>query len=450
MGGRGGGNGGTTPIGGGAGTQSGPQTCTFQIDGAPSPAIPTVGIVDWSTGFTGLTGARIEFTLNDPAADEINRGSGGPNDIAGTQHRALMLGLKPARTYTYRIVTTDGAKTCTSPDRTLTTGADTNTSKTVLTLKRNAQVATAPAQGFTVTTNYTTASAAYIVDADGDIVWWADAPVQCSRARMDWEGANMWMVAVNGNQGVTGHVRRASMDGTTVLDRIAELDNAHHDSTVLPGGVVATLLWTSETSKASDLVERSPDGTVKTVVRIADNVFPRKTEYHANAVSYRAADDTYLVGDLTANGYVKMTRGGQAIWQFLVGCPSGSTTKCAAGDLLGNHGHHLLDGSLIFIKARMNPSPVFEYRLTETATSLSASQIWSYSPSDDTGTAVLGDVQRLPNGNTLITYSQNGEMREISPTGQVVQTIQTFSETGTRRSFGYADFRPTLYGPPPR
>ncbi len=447
MSGRGGGSGGTTPTGGVAGT----QTCTFQIDGAPSPAIPTVGVVDWSTALTGLSGARIEFTLNNPAADEINRGSGGPIDIAGTQHRALMLGLKPARTYTYRIVATDGAKTCTSPDRTLTTGAGAGTSTTVLTLKRNAQVATAPAQGFIVTTNYSSpASAAYIFDADGDVVWWTAAPVQCSRARMDWEGANMWLLAVNGNQGFTGQVRRTSMDGTTVLDRVAGLDNAHHDLTVLPGGVVATLLWSGETSAASDLIERSPDGTLKTVVRIADNVFPRKTEYHANAVSYHAADDTYLVGDLTGNGYVKLTRGGQPIWQFLVGCPSNSETKCAAGDLLGNHGHHLLDGSLIFIKARVFPSPVFEYRLTETATSLSASQIWSYDPGNGIGTTLLGDVQRLPNGNTLITYSQNGEMHEVSPTGKLVQTIQTFNETGTRRSFGYADFRPTLYGPPLR
>jgi len=40
-------------------------------------------------------------------------------------------------------------------------------------------------------------------------------------------------------------------------------------------------------------------------------------------------------------------------------------------------------------------------------------------------------------------------MREISPSGQLVQTIQSAS-AGTKRPFGYADFRPTLYGPPPR
>jgi len=405
MGGRGGGDGGATPTGGGAGTQSGTQTCTFQIDAAPSPAIPTVGIVDWSIERTSLTGARIEFTLNDPAPDEVNRGGGGPIDSAGARHRALMLGLKPARAYTYRIVATDGATICTSPDRTLTTGADPSTSTQALTLKRNAQVATAPAQGFIITTLYSVPSAAYIFDADGDIVWWAAAPDQSSRARMDWEGANMWMLNVNGNQGGTGQVRRTSMDGTTVLDRVAGLDDAHHDLAVLPGGVVATLLWSGETSAASDLVERAPDGTVKTVVRIADDVFPRKTEYHANAVSYRAVEDTYVVGDLTANGYVKLTRGGQVIWQFLASCPTGSATKCAAGDLVGNHGHHLLESSIVFFKARMYPSPVFEYRLTETATSLSASQIWSYNPGGDRGTGLLGDVQRLPNGNTLITYS---------------------------------------------
>jgi hypothetical protein len=310
-------------------------------------------------------------------------------------------------------------------------------------------VATAPAQGFIVTTDYN-APGVYIFDADGDIVWWAAAPSSCSRARMDWEGGNMWMLSVNGNQGGVGKVRRTSMDGTQVLDDVPGLTNAHHDLTVLPGGIVATLLWSGETSEASDLVERSPDGTVKTVVRIADNVYPRKTNYHANAISYRAADDSYLVGDLTGVGYVKLSRGGQLIWQFLAGCASGSGLKCASGDLLGNHGHHLLDGSLLFFKARMNPSLVYEYSLTESSTALTASQLWSYDPGNNMGSVILGDVQRLPNGNTLVVYSQAGEMRELSPTRQLVQTIQTLGQSGSKRAYGYADFRPTLYGPPLR
>jgi hypothetical protein len=54
---------------------------------------------------------------------------------------------------------------------------------------------------------------------------------------------------------------------------------------------------------------------------------------------------------------------------------------------------------------------------------------------------VLGDVQRLPNGNTLITYSTSGIIEEVTSSGDLVQTISA-------NSFGYTSFRETLYGPP--
>src|SRR5436190_9947765 len=63
--------------GGAAGTagMGTPEVCRFAIEGALSTAIPTVGVVSWSTDLAGLSEARIEFTLDEPAADEINRGS---------------------------------------------------------------------------------------------------------------------------------------------------------------------------------------------------------------------------------------------------------------------------------------------------------------------------------------------------------------------------------------
>jgi hypothetical protein len=87
---------------------------------------------------------------------------------------------------------------------------------------------------------------------------------------------------------------------------------------------------------------------------------------------------------------------------------------------------------------------VYEYELTETASSLSAAEIWSYDPGVFLGSTILGDVQRLPNGNTLIVYSTAAEIREVSPSGDVVQTVLCSN------AFGYADFRETLYGPPLR
>ena len=63
---------------------------------------------------------------------------------------------------------------------------------------------------------------------------------------------------------------------------------------------------------------------------------------------------------------------------------------------------------------------------------------------DDAESQVLGDAQRLPNGNTLVVYSDTGEMREVTPDGEVVQRLTA------PHTFGYAKFRETLYGPPLR
>ena len=52
--------------------------------------------------------------------------------------------------------------------------------------------------------------------------------------------------------------------------------------------------------------------------------------------------------------------------------------------------------------------------------------------------------ERLANGNTLVTYSMDGVIAEVSPAAALVQTL-TFP--GAR--FGYSTFRETLHGPPP-
>ena len=68
-------------------------------------------------------------------------------------------------------------------------------------------------------------------------------------------------------------------------------------------------LTSSDSSGSSDLVELSPDGTVKTVVRLDGHVYKMgASSFHANAVRYDAADDSYTVGDAYAAFIVKLTR----------------------------------------------------------------------------------------------------------------------------------------------
>jgi hypothetical protein len=393
------------------------------------------------------------LTLSDPAPDEINRGSGGPIDITGTTHRALLLGLKPGRTYTYRIVAKAGAATCTSRDQTITTAV----SPGAPTLTRTTQNAEARARGFIVTsTGYPggLVQAAYIIDTDGDVVWWAFSPPQCSRALMDWEGAIMWMVATNPAGVGRGEVSRIGMDGSNVLYHAEGLADAHHDIAVAPGGIVTTLSRNQNDADSSDLVERLPDGTLRVVVKLDETILRSRVggmTLHANSIQYHPGDDSYTVGDLYAGAIVKVSRQGQVIWQIAPDCVGIPAPKCASAAIGGNHGHHVLANGNILVFGVGTEATVSEFELTETSTSITASLIWTYTATGK-GSMVLGDTQRLPNGNTLIVYSTQGLIDEVSPDSVLVQSLKTLSMAGSQvtSSVGYANFRETLYGPPER
>jgi hypothetical protein len=161
--------------------------------------------------------------------------------------------------------------------------------------------------------------------------------------------------------------------------------------------------------------------------------------FHTNSVHYYATDDTYTVGDRNPSLYVKLSRSGQLIWQF-----GGSNPKDPSKFFTGvptwsiNHGHQLLsDGTFLFFNNGANEA----WGYTLDTTTMTAGKILSYTASGATS-AVLGDVQRLPNGNVLVTFSTSGQIHEISPAGALVAKL-------TASEFGYAEFRESLYGPPP-
>jgi hypothetical protein len=149
---------------------------------------------------------------------------------------------------------------------------------------------------------------------------------------------------------------------------------------------------------------------------------------------------------------VKVSSTGQVQWQLGGSCvdaPAGAA-KCVEGTWIDNHGHHLLsDGTFLLFNNHITEeieredvkhSRILEFEITATADSMTAVPIKEYTGAYLSG--ILGDVQRLPNGNTLITYSAEGKIVEVDADWNVVQTI-----TG---NFGYAEWRPTLYGPPVR
>jgi hypothetical protein len=442
-----------------AGGSTGSADCSFTVKQSVSSKIATVGIVEWSTTLSNPSSANIVYTLSSAGADVLNKGGSAPADVTQSNKRTLLLGLKPSSKYTFHIEAAGSSGTCTSPDYELTTGALSGAPSVTRTMSN----ASAAAKGFIVTCTGQIgggfggggggSNSAYIIDADGTVVWHSAAPNECSRALMDWEGANMWMLSLDASNSGS-EMRYVSMDGETGQNNVSGLSSAHHDFTVLPGGIVAAMVWASSGSDPeSNLIERSASGTLSTKFKIGSNLYPGgqsilgggSNSFHCNSIHYHEADDSYTIADRNPNLMVKATRTGSPVWQIGGNCSGAPAPKCAAGTWQVNHGHDFdKNGNLLFFNNGQgmgggSSSHVFELKITDSG-SFSTTTVKDFTSGNSSG--VLGDVQRLPNGNTLITYSSSGVMLEVDASWGTIQTL--------KGSFGYADWRETLYGPPAR
>ncbi|HEY6477978.1 MAG TPA: aryl-sulfate sulfotransferase [Polyangia bacterium] len=405
--------------------------CTIAATSSFSSAIPNVAIVMWSTTLQNLTAAEIDFAAASGGGTMV-----APVDLSEAGYRTLLLGMKGNTSYAYTIVarTADGA--CTSDSHTIMTGAVPSSAPTVTPTIMNAS---AHDRGFIVTSTGLAGSTSFIIDPDGVVVWTAPGPMSPSRAHMSWDGTRMYMMALNVRNMGLGNIQSVAMDGTGSTS-FPGLTTSHHDLAAIPGGF-ATLLWnTPGTDAPCSLVEHADaTGTLTTVVADMGTLYNSGT-FHTNSVHYYPGDDTYTVGDRNPSLYVKLTREGELVWQFGGGGPKDPSKFFTGVPTWSiNHGHQLLpDGTFVFFNNGANEA--WSYALD--TTTMTATKILGYTAADGATSSVLGDVQRLPNGNYLVTFSTAGQIQEITPAGALVATF-------TSLSFGYAEFRESLYGPPP-
>jgi Arylsulfotransferase (ASST) len=405
-----------------------------------SSKIPTVGVVEWSLAGKKPSQAKVVYTLKHPARAVLNKGGEAPVDLSQPNYRTLLLGLKQSADYRFHIEATRGGRTCVSETHSLPT---TGSFETVPKVSLEITQAGKQEPGFIVTSSGTSVpSSAFILDADGDVVWYAPGPQNATRALMDYEGNNLWVLALNlTNQG--GQMDFISMDGENEERNVPGLEMAHHDFTVMPGGRVAALVWSVEgIDPESNLVIRSPDGNLTSPFKIGSNLY--KTErYHANSIHYLPVDDSFTIADRNPNLFVKVSAAGVPEWQLGGSCEEAPVgDKCVPQVWEVNHGHHLLeDGTfLLFNNSFTNQPHVFEFKLSAAPDAFSASLVKDYAGS--LSSSNLGDVQRLPGGNTLVTYSAEGKIVELDADWNEVQTFSV--------RVGYTSWRPNLYGPPAR
>lgn len=392
------------------------ELASKESDSAPT----TVGIVKWSLEGTGkLTDAWIEFGTTE------DYGFTARVDLTEKNYRTVLLGMKPKKTYHYRIVALDSQKQYKSDDYTLKTGEPTD-----LVTIRNFEVFEEKKRerGFMIGSFYAgdSGSTVFILDADGDIVWWYQTEFDgIASAKMSEDGQNMWMAVPN-----AGLLARVSMDG---LDYEEYEVGPCYDVTPVSGETMGFLDARGDCN--ASISEITPDGDIDQVFDASEHI---EGECSGNALRYSKSQAAYTLSDMNSDIYV-VTREGDLSWRLtdFIG------TNTAWGGR--QHGHQLLapDRILFFANdASEETSAVFEFEF-ETS-NLIAKKLPYY-------TEHMGDVQVLPGGNMWITYSDaNSFVHELDDDGQVVLEIDATSDDAAEvpNALGYTTWRRSLYGAP--
>jgi len=451
-----GGSGGGSGSGGGLGTGGAPVEptgkievdCTVTVTSSEiSPVIGTVGIIEFSSDLPGQNAAAIEFGLT------TDYGLVAPVEFAG-DNRTLLLGMTTDSEYHYRVLVVSDDTYCYGPDETMVTDSLLTEGPNHLPTEAGSSSAS-KAPGFVLTSDFN-GGWAYIFNQDGKIVWAYEAPfANLSRALMSYDGKHMYVRELNlGRDPLEGRILKIGMDGSSPV--VTLLPTSHHDFTVAPTGDIIYVKKTP--SSECDSIYRHPasatDDSQDTLIFNVEDAFPsgggsgglENQTCHTNAIHYIAADGGFTASCLDHNAFFKISAAGDVEW--VLGSAD-STFTGEGAEWVRQHGHQLLPGSgpseavLLFFENGDSPDWVSVAREVTLDLDLGTATNRPFSYTSEHSSPNMGDVQRLPNGNTFVTYSTAAKLQEVGPDGEVVQTLEV------RTSTGYATHRPTLYGAPP-
>jgi hypothetical protein len=286
-------------------------------------------------------------------------------------------------------------------------------------------------------------------------VWAHKFPVNVVRALMSFDGH--YMYARDGGAVVAdggGSVYRVAMDGSG--ETLLTLSGGnHHDLAVTPAGIAYIAKRAS--NECDSIYLADPDGSNSRML-VDLGALLMKFPYgeaaysfekcHVNAIRYYKDTDSFSLSDREKDVVVFFSGKGEALGS--IGSqprePTPNHAKAEGADSKAvspwrvQHGHdwYAPDKIVVFSNGIFEggTSRLLHYTIDGATAKLD----WQYTGAGNSN--ILGDAQRLPNGNFLATSSRSGAVHEIDPSQKLVQSFSGLSR-------GYTCHRPTLYGPPP-
>jgi hypothetical protein len=411
----------------------------IQVQITINEVIPTHVTVHGTTDIDGVTAVAVEFGLDASLGDEVAAEWDGDGAFSGVVQL-----LKAGTEYHYQVrLETDEGAIHTEP-ATFTTGP---TPTGMPELAVYSPLVDQVTDGYVITSLITFPPAVVILDREGDFVWWTipDTEDYASIVRAHVSRDRQWVIYLmslgefssggddddDDDTSLVGedYLVRVKLDGSEVES--THVSHCHHDFLELPDGSFALLQSEHRTIGENEVfgdavVELDADGNMTTIWSAFDHLEydPEYEDHgwvHANAIDYIEDEDAYIVSLRSYDALHKIDRAsGEEIWR-LGGPFSDFQTATAETELFGcQHQFDTVEGGIIVHDNRDDvalPSRVIEYAMDTDA--MQVDYVWQYVVDPPMHVIGLGDVSRLPTGNTFVVWSSQGQMDEVTPDGEV-------------------------------
>jgi hypothetical protein len=382
----------------------------------------TIAFVTWSTpeaadGFVEF-GTDTSYGMATPPTGEVS------------EHAVSLLGMHADSTYHYRVVSIVDGERVEGADHTLQTGSLPDTIPDFTVLESDPDVVGYFALAFDDVV--ASVSGAVIVDATGAVVWYSLLPLgTCPYVERAAGGAEMLLRMDTENMADDSAVLRVSMDGEVVTP--VPTPAGHHALAQVEGTQFAYIQqvfqdYEGQNVAGDQVVELGLDGTSRVVWSAWDQLTVERHQgwnltesngygdwTHANGLAYDAIDDSYYLSLYWLSTVIKISRAtGDTVW--ILGGTQSDFTFGTEGPFGRIHAPEPTpSGVLIFDNEAAGGSRARELALDGEVGA--AADVWSFQRSDGREATVLGDVDRLMNGDTLIAWGDVGEASLVSESG---------------------------------
>jgi len=267
-----------------------------------------------------------------------------------------------------------------------------------------------------------------IIDRQARLVWATVTTQEFTSlySRPSYDGTDI-LVDLNSywtqyDNGAASQIQRMKIDGTVV--ETYDTPGLHHPFVELADG---TLVWGAAQGYMETVEKLTPEGEQESLWSCQD--FHDEigvTHYcQSNTLFWNEADDTFLLSLYSDETIVEFDHTtGETVRYF--GHMPGSWTFDPPGSAFHwQHGGHYTDAGTLITSSHVTGDSdecvVREYSLNEPDETLY--EVWSYGVGLGVEADVMGEVHRLPAGNTLHNYGSGGRLKEVLPDGTVVWDV---------------------------